>query len=154
MTLLAKKPFPGSHRPPPELLEHTKDVMDAAEAIFGTADRRTRLGECWQRFFKISDVPWAKFHSNLLVACGLHDWGKANRGFQDAMTNDGRQAIRHEHLSTLLIADAACWKWLEGLPELDREVVLSAVLTHHLEARYDEAKLHGFATPVNAVRQL
>jgi CRISPR-associated endonuclease/helicase Cas3 len=146
-TLLAKS---GANAP--DLETHTRDVMDAAEAMFGTATRRTRLGECWQRFFKIADLPWPTFHANLLVACGLHDWGKANRGFQDAMVSDGKQAIRHEHLSALLIADRECWKWLEGVPGLDREVVLSAVLTHHLKARYEEAKLHGFATPVNAAR--
>jgi CRISPR-associated endonuclease/helicase Cas3 len=152
MTLLAKKHHPRTSTPPPDLSQHTRDVMDAAEAMFGTASQRTRLGECWQRFFKIADVPWPTFHANLLVACGLHDWGKANRGFQDAMSSDGRQAIRHEHLSALLIADPSCWKWLEDMPGLDREVVLSAVLTHHLKARYEEAKLHGFATPVNASR--
>lgn len=147
--LLAKSPR-GEHRV--TLLDHTRDVMDAAEALFGTASKRTRLGECWLRFFRIPEVPWAKFHGNLLAACGLHDWGKANDGFQNAMTGRGQQAIRHEHLSTLLVAQKACWDWLGQRPDLDREVILSAVLTHHLKAVSDETKLHGFAAPLNGAK--
>jgi CRISPR-associated endonuclease/helicase Cas3 len=149
-TLLAKS---GANAP--DLERHTRDVMDAAEAMFGTADRRTRMGECWQRFFRIPEVPWATFHGNLIAACGLHDLGKANDGFQAAMLRRGEQAIRHEHLSTLLIAQPACWAWLGQRKDegLDREVVLSAVLTHHLKAAFDESKLHAFATPMNAARK-
>jgi hypothetical protein len=46
MTLLAKKHHPGTPTPPPDLSQHTRDVTDAAEALFGTATRRTRLGDC------------------------------------------------------------------------------------------------------------
>ena len=150
--LLAKmKPKDGS-KPAPTLAEHTKDVMDAAEALFGTAGVPTRLGKCWLRFFRIPELPWAKFHANLLAACGLHDWGKANDGFQNAMTGKGQQAIRHEHLSALLIAQPPVWDWLGGNHLLDREVILSAVLTHHLKARYEEHLLHGFASSVNQAK--
>ncbi len=145
--LLAKSPR-GEHRV--TLLEHTRDVMDAAEALFGDASGPTRLGECWLRFFRILEVPWAKFHDNLLAACGLHDWGKANDGFQNAMERRGQQAIRHEHFSTLLVAQPACWSWLEQEPDfLDREVILSAVLTHHLKAAFSVNRSYTFGESVN-----
>jgi CRISPR-associated endonuclease/helicase Cas3 len=143
MTLLAK-----SGAGAPTLLQHTIDVMDAAEALFGK-DEPTRLGGCWLRFFRLPADVWPTFHANLLAACGLHDWGKANDGFQAAMTRSGSQAIRHEHLSALLVAQKPVWDWLGGNTLLDREVILSAVLTHHLKARKDEFKLHGFAAAVN-----
>ncbi len=127
------------------LLQHTVDVMDAAEALFGTATAPTRLGQCWLRFFRIPELPWATFHANLLAACGLHDWGKANDGFQKAIRHRGEQAIRHEHLSALLVAQKPCWDWLGARPELDREAILSAVLTHHLKATHNAAHIYGFA---------
>lgn len=136
----------------PTLEEHTRDVMDTAEALFGGACGPTRLGECWLRFFRIPDVQWSKFHGNLLAACGLHDWGKANDGFQKTMLRRGQQAIRHEHFSALLLAQPACWDWLATRPDLDRMVILSAVLTHHLKAREDASKLYGFATPENGAK--
>lgn len=146
--LLAKSPRDGDHV---TLLEHTVHVMDAAEALFGGADGPTRLGECWLRFFKLPAVPWARFHGNLLAACGLHDWGKANDGFQNAVTRGEEQAIRHEHFSALLVAQPACWGWLGRRPDLDRDVILSAVLTHHLKAGPDEYKLHGFPARLNGL---
>jgi CRISPR-associated endonuclease/helicase Cas3 len=131
---------------PPSLCDHTIHVMDAGETLFGTADKSTRLGERWLAFFQLPSDVWPRFHANLLVACALHDWGKANDRMHDVLHN-GRgteQAIRHEHFSALLIAQKPCWDWLAIRPELDRELILSAVLTHHLKAG---SKLDGFATP-------
>lgn len=130
MTVLMAKSGPGA----PTLAEHTRDVMDAAEALFGTPAVATRLGECWLRFFKLPRESWRPFQRTLLAACGLHDWGKANDGFQDTLTRRGEQAIRHEHFSTLLVAHEVCWTWLGAIPDVDREIVLAAVLTHHLKA--------------------
>ena len=33
------------------LLKHTEHVVQAGDALFGTADQPSRLGECWLRFF-------------------------------------------------------------------------------------------------------
>lgn len=148
MSLLAK-----SGAGAPTLLQHTCDVMDAAEALFGTSDKRTRLGDCWLRFFRLPVEVWPKFHSTLLAACGLHDLGKANDRFQAAMNRLGHQAIRHEHLSALLIAQEPVWGWLDGDPLLDREVILSAVLTHHLRASESESDANGFASALNGAKQ-
>ena len=136
----------------PDLEQHTCDVMDAAEALFGTTAGPARLGDCWLRFFRIPDVPWVKFHGTLLAACGLHDWGKANDGFQFALRRLGQQAIRHEHLSTMLITQPVVWEWLGRRTDLDREVILSAVLTHHLKASGSESNVHGFASAENGAK--
>lgn len=132
------------------LYQHTLAVVEAGDALFGTADKPTRLGECWLRFFKLPPDTWKQFYWNLLAAELLHDWGKANDGMQRVLTGTGDQAIRHEHFSAILIAQPPCWDWLGKRPELDREVVLSAVLTHHLKAREEADKRYGFATAENS----
>lgn len=152
MDLWAKM-MPKDGTPPPTLRQHTVDVMDSAEGLFGMATEPTRLGNRWLRFFRLPPDMWPEFHATLLAGCGLHDWGKANDGFQNAMLGKGHQAIRHEHLSALLIAQKPVWDWLAGNPLHDREVILSAVLTHHLKAAHDGAKLHGFATALNQARR-
>lgn len=128
------------------LLDHTRHVVEAGDALFGTADKRTRLGDCWLRFFKLPPECWERFYWNLLAAELFHDWGKANDGMQRVLTGKGDQAIRHEHFSALLMAHPTVWEWLKGNPLLDREVILSAVLTHHLKATGDDAKQYAFAS--------
>src|SRR4051794_29352515 len=111
--------------------------MDASEALFGSAAKATRLGEQWLRFFRMPDDRWPTFHANLLAAAAFHDWGKANDGFQFAVNPKGwkraEQLLRHEHLSALMLALKGVTKWLEGRPDIDADLVLSAVLTHHLK---------------------
>ena len=117
------------------LLQHTKHVVEAGDALFGSAERPTRLGECWLRFFKLPRSAWESFSSNLLAAELLHDWGKANDGMQRVLTGCGDQTtIRHEHFSALLIGLPPVAEWLRSNPILDGPLVLSAVLTHHLKA--------------------
>src|SRR5690348_7876384 len=96
------------------LLRHTLDVVEAGDALFGTADRPTHLGDCWLRFFKLPGQQWERFYWNLLAGELLHDWGKANDGMQRVLTGHGEQAIRHEHFSALLIAHPTVWHWLGG----------------------------------------
>jgi CRISPR-associated endonuclease/helicase Cas3 len=138
-----------------ELLQHTRDVVEAGDALFGSAELPTRLGECWLRFFKLPRDQWTRFYWNLLAAELLHDWGKANDGMQRVLTGNGKgeQAIRHEHFSALLIAYPEVWTWLGRKPELDREVILSAVLTHHLKASGDDTNLYAFGSLGNGKRQ-
>lgn len=116
------------------LLDHTKHVVQAGDALFGTADKPTRLGECWLRFFKLPETEWPRFYWNLLAAELLHDWGKANDGMQRVLNGKGEQAIRHEHFSALLIGLPEVTAWLKGNARLDVPLILSAVLTHHLKA--------------------
>lgn len=137
------------------LLRHTRDVIDAANALFGGAQSPTRLGRCWLKFFKLSDEDWPAFYSNLLAACALHDWGKANDGFQDEVRGKRQaQAIRHEHLSSLLMAQPIVWNWLKVNKALDLPLVLSVVMTHHLKAACNLLQKFGFAAALNGRKRL
>ncbi len=130
------------------LLQHTFDVMDACESLFGTADQPTRLGLSWLRFFRVSKEQFRAFHINLLTAAAAHDWGKANDGMQNVLSKrPGKQVIRHEHLSGLLLDLESVVDWLKQRqePSIDQDIVLAAVISHHLKA-----KLETFASPPRA----
>ena len=136
------------HKSGISLLQHTIAVVDAGDALFGTNEQPTRLGECWLRFFKLPRETWTAFYWNLLAAELLHDWGKANDGMQRVLTGAGDQAIRHEHFSVILIDLPVVTEWLKKKPHLDMPLVLSAVLTHHLKA---SGKKDGWATIQNGL---
>jgi CRISPR-associated endonuclease/helicase Cas3 len=121
------------------LAEHCREAMDAFEALFGTTKQPTRLANVWLRFFRLSKDAFYRFHATGVVACGLHDVGKANDGFQ-ALVGNGKapQVIRHEHLSGLLLASPDTMEWLRSLPNVDAEIALSAVIAHHLKAEHKE----------------
>jgi len=108
--------------------------MDAVEELFGTPDCPTRLGLCWIKFFKLAD--FGAFFRATLAAAALHDWGKANDGFQKAVRGKGEQSVRHEHLSGLMMAlDDVCG-WLAARADIDWDLVLAAVISHHLQVSY------------------
>ncbi len=113
------------------LAAHTRHVVDAANALFGST-QPSHLGVQWLRFFRIQDL-WEGFQRNLVAASALHDWGKANDTFQKALIRQTEQAIRHEHLSVLLMAIPHVREWIESA-SVDFPLILSAVLTHHLKA--------------------
>ena len=114
--------------------EHTRDVIDAFSALFGTPDGPTGLAESWRRFFRLEVV-------TPFLVCGrraalLHDLGKVNDGFQRTVrkTEPG-QAVWHEHLSALILhGSPGLWAWLADTPECNVDVVLAAVAGHHLRA--------------------
>jgi CRISPR-associated endonuclease/helicase Cas3 len=131
--LLAKSPQGGRRL---TLLQHTIDVMDAAEWLFGIPGEPTRLGLAWMRFFRIAKDRFPVFHINLLASAAFHDWGKANDGMQKLLAGQGKQVIRHEHLSGLLLTlDTVCG-WLTHRPQLaiDQDIVVAATISHHLKA--------------------
>lgn len=147
--LLAKSPH-GDHRI--TLHQHSSDVMDAAEWLFGSRTHPTRIGKEWLRFFRIPQERFPTFRVNLLASAGCHDWGKANDGFLKALRREGEQVLRHEHLSALMLGLDSATAWLEQLPEIDADLVLSTVLTHHLKAAEDLSKRHAFAARPAGVR--
>lgn len=137
--LLAKSVIEG--RKPKTLAAHCQDVVDSFSSLFGTSDKPTRLGKEWLRFFKLPSCLHEKFFRCGEAASGLHDLGKANTGFQ-GMVSPGTstaksQAIRHEHLSGLLLVLPDTKKWLASIPNIDLEVVLSAIISHHLKAGHE-----------------
>lgn len=120
------------------LLRHTLDVVEAAELLFGR-DTPTRLGVAWLRFFRVSSGQWQSFRINLLAAALFHDWGKANDGMQGVLhSQGGEQVIRHEHLSALLLTVDGVTPWLNRRSDVDWDIVLAAVLGHHLNAGFKD----------------
>jgi CRISPR-associated endonuclease/helicase Cas3 len=117
------------------LAAHTFDVVDAFAALFGRAGRPTRLAERWAAFFKLDGTE--AFLRNGTAAAFVHDWGKANDGFQLLLEGKAGQLIRHEHLSALLLHLPAVRQWLAARPDLDQDLILAAVVTHHLKASYE-----------------
>jgi CRISPR-associated endonuclease/helicase Cas3 len=132
--LFAKSARPGSTQK--TLPDHTGDVLSAVIALFGREGSTTRFARSWLRFFGIPESELGRLLRHLGVAAAAHDWGKANDGFQDAVTDDGEQVIRHEHLSGLMLADLIAEKeiltWLRDAG-LDEIVLLAAVISHHLK---------------------
>src|SRR5258708_1949678 len=102
MKLLAKSSKPGQDDK--TLLDHTQDVLDAVEALFGHSGEPTRLGCAWMRFFGLTEADFDRFLRNLRVAAVFHDLGKANDGFQGEVRGEGPQVVRHEHLSSLIMS--------------------------------------------------
>ena len=129
--LLAKSPIPGQL--PKTLLAHTQEVMAAVDYLYGTENRPTRLAREWLRFFRLEATDYNRFRINTRAAAGFHDPGKANDGFQKVVTHAGDQIIRHEHLSGLLLSLPEIKEWLRHNPLLDFDIILAAVISHHLK---------------------
>lgn len=148
--LLAKSVRSG--KPLLTLQQHLEDVCDAATHIFR---REERWGRNWCRFFRLgSEKAREKFLLNLRVAALLHDIGKANEDFCDALKNSNTvQLIRHEHLSALLLHLPEVRAWLKGNPLLDAEIITAAVLSHHLKAAR-EGERWGWCAPRSLKKSL
>lgn len=120
------------------LSEHVMDDLTAFETLFGNPTQPTALALDWLRFFRLPPDQFEIFWRNAVAAIALHDLGKANDGFQDAIQHGGVQVVRHEHLSALLMMTPPLADWLGGIPSIDIDLVLSAVLGHHLQAAKGE----------------
>lgn len=130
----AKRP-PVDGGSPKCLEDHSSDVLEADLALFGGRDGPSQLGECWLRFFKLTPEVWPGFLANRAACALLHDIGKANTGFQRAMTGRAEpQPLRHEHLSAMILALPAMQAWLAANPLLHPGYIVSAVAGHHLKA--------------------
>jgi CRISPR-associated endonuclease Cas3-HD len=118
----------------PTLEQHTRDVVAAAEALFGTATDPRRLGGEWLRFYRLdSATDMQRFRTNLLAAALFHDWGKANSDMQAVFGGKGNgQLFRHEHLSVLLLGHDGVDRWVRQRTDIDWDVVIAAVGSHHL----------------------
>lgn len=126
--LLAKSRVGGREL---SLADHCLDTEGAAVAIFAGP-----FLQSWSRFFRLDD-PTA-FLRDLRVACLFHDLGKANADFQAAIEQRAyHQAIRHEHLSGLVLCLESVQKWIRT-SGCDYDAVVAAVLSHH-------AKVSGYS---------
>jgi CRISPR-associated endonuclease/helicase Cas3 len=133
--VLAKSPAHGREI---TLDEHAAAVRDAAGDLFGARQSPTRLGREWLRFFGLEPDLFDCFLINLKLAALFHDLGKANDRFQASLGHGGQQAIRHEHLSALLLYGEPMRSWLTRRREdgVDAEIVNAAVVSHHLKVNH------------------
>lgn len=116
------------------LQSHLEDAEKAVLEIFRPTKRWFRN---WCRFFKITkSSDREKFLLHLRIAALFHDIGKANEEFQRLVNNklDGRQTLRHEHISALILHLPQVRDWLAQNENLDLEVITGAVLSHHLKS--------------------
>jgi CRISPR-associated endonuclease/helicase Cas3 len=132
--LLAKS-CPDPDNPPEQatLLGHTKAVVEAFINLFGTANFPTRLAKRWLEFFRLDIKYYPIFFTNTLIACILHDSGKANSGFQRMIRKKGDQEIRHEQLSAVFLLCPEINLWIENIEHADFNIIMSAVACHHLK---------------------
>lgn len=115
---------------------HLQDTAQAARLVFTTD---TRVGRNFLKAFKLSNEESDDFLLNLEIACLFHDIGKANEGFINAIAGaKNAQSVRHEHLSALVMQLPAIQAWLTNNKRIKQPIVLGAVLSHHLKARYGE----------------
>lgn len=143
--LLAKSRRAG--REDMTLQNHSLDTAKAAELIFNL---EKRWGRNWCRFFGIAVAERERFLLNLKVAALLHDLGKANEDFYQAVTHFAApaQTLRHEHISALILFLPEVRNWLAQNPALDLDVITAAVLSHHLKASTAfEAEKYGWCAP-------
>ena len=131
------------------LLGHEQNVARSFREIYGSEGLPTRLAIKWLEFFRLEQEQHAAFFvRNGIAACALHDVGKANSGFQEAVRGrPSAQVIRHEHLSGLLLWLHPVRKWLDAC-NVDGVLVASAVIGHHLRAEPKD-----FAEPLSADRR-
>src|SRR3954470_11524354 len=129
-------------KPTRSLVEHTADVVVAFEALFGTPEVPTHLTRRWLAFFKLTEADQGRFLRNTLLACLVHDWGKANTGFARMLTRTTSQTVRHEVVSVLIMTQPQVWRWLGTAKEVDLTLVLAAVAGHHLKAAEPAAWEH------------
>ncbi len=147
MQLLAKALKEDKVTSPGETLTgHTSMVITAFKAMYGTPQNPTHLALQWLQFFKLPVEKFEDFWLHGLVACALHDTGKANEDFQQLVkkTLVGAQRIRHEQFSGLFLYLPECREWLESIQGLDLSVIFSAVVGHHLKIKEEN-----FATSQN-----
>lgn len=128
--ILAKRPANGIEI---TIADHSRSLLEAVEAIYGRDDAPTQFSGRWFKFFGLQVEMYNRFLLNLRLAAVFHDIGKANDGFQNVLTGRGKQVIRHEHLSALLLWLKPMREWIESRQETDFEIILSAVLSHHLK---------------------
>lgn len=98
-TLLAKSRVRGRAL---TLEEHSIDTWAVARSLFSS---ESALLRAFATSFRLSESEVGLFVATLEVACLAHDMGKANADFYQLMLGERSkaQALRHEHLSALLL---------------------------------------------------
>ena len=118
-------------KPQLSLEKHLQDTEEAAKSIFSG-----RILQNWCRLFGTDPE---QFLLNVRIATLFHDVGKANEEFQKICSEYKKltQTLRHEWLSALILHLPEIRSWLSQAPDLDFEVVVAAVVGHHMKADVD-----------------
>lgn len=134
--ILAKSPKDKNNIQNGEKLSgHSSYVLEASRNLFGSYEEPSRLATKWIDFFRLDRSKLKSFFVNSEISMILHDIGKANSGFVGSIMGEkGNQTIRHEHLSGLILGLPEIRNWIGTIPEADHEIILSAVICHHLKA--------------------
>ena len=123
--LLAKS---GGTSAPYQLTGHTGQVQ-AAAAVLADAIAVDAISS-----FSLEVSP-AQLKDLLVLAAFVHDWGKANSEFAEALGKPGRwQLCRHEAVSALIATQAPALAWLESHPRLAPvhiRIGILAAAAHH-----------------------
>ena len=120
------------------LVRHTLDVVAAANKIVEL------LKHDLQKFFKLSEGEIAQVNATVKLAAFFHDIGKANDGFNAMIWKRGKQAIRHEHLSALIMSYGPMREWLtsndkgEEIVKPDYQIARLVVSGYHLKTALRE----------------
>jgi CRISPR-associated endonuclease/helicase Cas3 len=153
-TLLLAKSCEDAGNPPfaATLEGHTLAVLESFRTMFGTFDVPSRLAGQWLDFFDLQAEVLPAFQINALFACLLHDIGKANSGFQAMIRRKGRQLVRHEHLTAVLLQCPELRQWINAAKDADIDIITSTVLGHHLKAEPQNKNFAAYQSGVDQSR--
>jgi CRISPR-associated endonuclease/helicase Cas3 len=129
------------------LERHLFETEEAARHLF---DRTQRAAQNFVRFFRLDPAKdFDRFLLSLRVAALFHDIGKANEHFYRLVAGEtaDSQAVRHEHLSALILCLPAIQSWLSKNAGIDCNAVVAAVLSHHLKAARPNSKEWSWCQP-------
>lgn len=136
MAVLAKKSILINGRIQEKTLrQHTMDVLSAFTALFGDEQKPAPFAEHWFRFFRIPDGDRMSFFQCTKAAVILHDVGKSNNHFQEAVKGGGGQSLRHEFLGGWLMGFESFRNLLEHVDSADFQIIRASVMGHHLKLR-------------------
>ena len=134
MAVLAKKSILINGRLQEKTLrQHTLDVLSAFTALFGDEQKPKPFAEHWFRFFQIPDEDSMSFFQCTKAAVILHDVGKSNDHFQEAVKGGGSQSLRHEFLGGWLLGLESLRNLLESVNTADFQIIRASVMGHHLK---------------------
>ena len=110
------------------LTGHLKDVHGAAgQVLAATADDQLRA-------LRLEAEPWRqRLERVVLLAAAIHDLGKANGQFQAMIQDGGRQRLRHEWVTLLILArNGNLERWLHAKRDgREWQAVRWCVAGHH-----------------------